>query len=313
MPFIAAAFGRGAEGHMSYILEGTRHPLPFLASSLPALLVVLVWSKRLPDAGRLTRFIWGWGRWFLIASAVLDASFILVFDRSFHKDMEMAFLGLDAAVIGFLFLSNRVKDVFDDFPVPEEPSTHKAIVRSGYKPINYIDEAFGITERMALEDASGEISELLQAVKSAENISAGNWSGLGVRAAEAGKLEDASFLFQAAAQIEPENHIHSRNLCEIFRRLRLHHDAVRYGLTAIRLAPEDPVSHFNLALVQSEYHQNEFALASYRQAVSLAPFYIEAWNNMVLLLKTMGRKEEAQAVFQHALNIQSAQTIQSNT
>jgi len=79
------------------------------------------------------------------------------------------------------------------------------------------------------------------------------------------------------------------------------------------MAPEDPVSHFNLALVQSGYSQNEFALASYREAVRLDPNYREAWNNMGLLLKSMGREHEAHTVFQQALNIKSAKTLQLDT
>lgn len=314
MPFIAAAFGRGADGHMTYILEGTKHPLPFIGSSLPALMIIWIWSKRLPDAGRVTRFIWRWGRWFLIGSAVLDASFIWVLDRSFHQDLESAFMVVDGLVLGFLLLSKRVRDVFDDFPVPEtEPyATYRRGLESRDSS-NDLTNAFHIAEQMALDDVTGHLAQYMREVKSSEHITAGHWSGLGVRAVEAGQLEDASVLFQAAAQIQPQNHIHYRNLCEIFRRRGLHYAAVQAGLTAIRMAPEDPVSHFNLALVQSGYSQNEFALASYREAVRLDPNYREAWNNMGLLLKSMGREHEAHTVFQQALNIKSAKTLQLDT
>ena len=309
LPFIAAAFGRGADGHMAYILEGTKHPLPFIVSSLPALLIIISWSKRVPDAGRVTRFIWAWGRWFLIGSAVLDASFIMVLDRSFHQDLEIILMILDMVVLSFLFLSKRVKDVFSDFPVPEtEPlHTHRR-GRDSRENYNYLTEAFKIAERMALDDVSGEIAQCLRAVKSPEHITAGNWSGLGVRAAEAGHLEDASVLFQAAAQIEPQNHIHPRNLCEVFRRLGLHHAAVTSGLTAMRMAPSDPVSHFNLALVQTEYGQYELALLNYREAVNLSPAYSEAWNNMGLLLKSMGREDEAGYALQQSLKVRDTQS-----
>ena len=119
LPLVAFAFGRGIDGHMSYILEGTKHPFLFLLSSLPALLVILAWSRRLPNAGWSIHFIWEWGRWFLITSVILDTLLILILDRSFSKDLEQIYLFLDSGVLGFLLINQRVRNVFNDFPAPD--------------------------------------------------------------------------------------------------------------------------------------------------------------------------------------------------
>ena len=119
LPLLVFAFGRGIDGHMSYVLEGSKHPFLFLFSCLPTLLVILALTRRLPKAGWFIRSIWEWGRWFLITSLVLDTSLILMLDRSFSKDLEQIYLFLDSSVLCYLLINQRVRNVFNDFPAPD--------------------------------------------------------------------------------------------------------------------------------------------------------------------------------------------------
>lgn len=309
LPLIAFAFGRGVDGHMSYILEGNKHLHLFLIASIPALLVIITWSRRMPNAGWLTRFIWNWGRWFLITSAILDGLLILALDRSFNKDLELIYLVSDGSVLAFLLLAKRVRDVFDDFPDPDLPSTKPIPVKRFSTQIgNPIHEASRIAEQMAKNNISREISDFLCEIKTKEQVHAEDWSALAIRSIEDGELEDAVTFFKAASHVEPENHVYPRNLCETFRRLGLYEAAVKSGLNAVNIAPADPISHFNLALAQSQNGQTELALMSYRQALNINPTYMEAWNNMGILLKSINKQEESEQAIQRSISIQSLRT-----
>ena len=44
---------------------------------------------------------------------------------------------------------------------------------------------------------------------------------------------------------------------------------------------------------------------SYRQALNINPTYMEAWNNMGILLKSINKEEEAQQAIQRSISIQS--------
>lgn len=309
LPLVAFAFGRGIDGHMSYILEGTKHPFLFLLSSLPALLVILAWSRRLPNAGWSIHFIWEWGRWFLITSVILDTLLILILDRSFSKDLEQIYLFLDSGVLGFLLINQRVRNVFNDFPAPDLPSTNTIPVRRVSKLSGAaLHEAFRVAEQMVINDISGEIGHFLREIKTAEKVPAKDWSVLAMRSIEAGQLENAVTFFKAASHLEPNNQIYSRNICEIFRRLGLFDTAVKYGLDAVNIAPDDPISHFNLALAQSQYGQTELSLMSYHKALTIDPSYMEGWSNMGILLKSMGREEEAHQAMQRSISIRTSKT-----
>jgi hypothetical protein len=120
LPFIASAFGSGRDGNMNYILEAEKHPLLFLGCSLPALLVGVAWFRRVPAAGRLTRFIWSWGRWLMMLSALLDIVARLA--SALHPDRGITpfLLMFDGVVVLYLFIAPRARDVFADFPLPDD-------------------------------------------------------------------------------------------------------------------------------------------------------------------------------------------------
>ena len=61
----------------------------------------------------------------------------------------------------------------------------------------------------------------------------------------------------------------------------------------MRLAPEDPIPHFNLGVLMEEQGRREEAVHAYRQAVSRDPDFADAHCNLGLLLESLGRRQEA--------------------
>jgi len=126
LPFIASAFGSGRDGNMNYLLEAEKNPLLFLGCSLPALLVGVAWFRRVPSSGRLTKFIWSWGRWLMILSAVLDIVARLTFGLHPDRGITPFLLMFDGVIVCYLFIAPRARDVFADFPLADDPNKRSA-------------------------------------------------------------------------------------------------------------------------------------------------------------------------------------------
>jgi len=72
---------------------------------------------------------------------------------------------------------------------------------------------------------------------------------------------------------------------------------------AVRLEPDDPILHFNLANALYVLGETDQAAAEFRQAVRYDPDYAEAWNNLGTLLTEGEHRDEAIAAFGRALAV----------
>lgn len=99
----------------------------FLAvlSTVPALLFVYAWSRRKPGAAPLVRKLWKNGIKLFLIAAVLNITIIFVplITVPLHKVDALGWgqVAITVFIIGYLLRSERVRDVFNDFP--EEPDT----------------------------------------------------------------------------------------------------------------------------------------------------------------------------------------------
>ena len=59
----------------------------------------------------------------------------------------------------------------------------------------------------------------MREIKASEQVPAKDWSVLAIRSIDVGQLENKVIFFKAASHLDPNNHIYSNNICEIFRRL----------------------------------------------------------------------------------------------
>jgi hypothetical protein len=100
-----------------------------VATDLPALLLLLAWRFRAPEAGRFWRAIWRQGRVMLVltlvAQLVLLATMhwgpmLLAAPRARGNVLVVSYALLHLYVLGYVLMADRLKAVFQDFPKPAE-------------------------------------------------------------------------------------------------------------------------------------------------------------------------------------------------
>lgn len=96
-------------------------------AAIPAVLLVIAWNKRKPEASALARRLWHRGRALLAASAVLNAVIgllPLVHGRAGGIDyIGVVQLALCGWILVYLYESERVRDTFADFPEEAQASS----------------------------------------------------------------------------------------------------------------------------------------------------------------------------------------------
>ena len=80
-------------------------------------------------------------------------------------------------------------------------------------------------------------------------------------------------------------------------------DALPAFQKVAELMPDDPEAHFNLGVVLKNLGRLDQAVTSYQRAIQLKPDYAEAHSNLGNTLKDFGRLDEAVASYRRALKI----------
>ena len=126
--------GRGAKSGSVSGLKDMVYPndfgffIAFLAT-IPVLILVFAYAKRKPGASGLVRKIWHKGRMLLIVTAVLNLIIIFVpflVDLTYRINMlGWVQLAIAVYVIFYLYSTQRVKDIFADFPKDDPEAAGK--------------------------------------------------------------------------------------------------------------------------------------------------------------------------------------------
>jgi len=116
LPFIVFAVGKNMNGNVNYLLDISNQGAISFISSCPAVVIIFAWTRRRPDAQRLTKIIWKSGRWLLSLSALLDILFRVYIEQGWINDIALSYIVLNTCIILSLIFSTRIKDVFNDFP-----------------------------------------------------------------------------------------------------------------------------------------------------------------------------------------------------
>ncbi len=87
-----------------------------------------------------------------------------------------------------------------------------------------------------------------------------------------------------------------------------YHDAERYFIDVIRLAPANADLQFNLGYVYDRQGKGEQAIACFNQAVQLKPKLDRAWYGMGLAHAALGRHDEAAKALEEAARLQPMNT-----
>lgn len=109
----------------------------------------------------------------------------------------------------------------------------------------------------------------------------------------ASNLEAAEPLLLQALAIEANNSDTLRFLGIISAQRKDYAQALKYFEAAIKVNPQNGITHSNLGNVLFELGQFEKALNAYDNAIALNPTYAEAWSNKGNALYELGRYEDA--------------------
>lgn len=101
-----------------------------LLFGLPALLVIVAWVQRIPNAKGIWRAIWRQGKWLLSLSILSHFAFLVYsagpdilgsYVLTDSARLAVVILGVDVLSLYYLWRSPRVSDVFADFPARPQP------------------------------------------------------------------------------------------------------------------------------------------------------------------------------------------------
>jgi hypothetical protein len=149
-------------------IEDFAHKLsttPLLLSSIPALLVVIAAVKRyLPTAsevGHLMRWSWRNGRWLVLLTILLETVIVPWYVFSGIKKLDVVILlvlYLDVIAVIFLLKSQRVRDVFAEFPQADDQAWLFALQENTL--LAYQDYVSANTVKKHTEEAQLRMDEL---------------------------------------------------------------------------------------------------------------------------------------------------------
>ncbi len=91
----------------------------YMIADIPALMLLYALGARLPKSGTVIRWVWGGGRWLMLASvAIYLALFVLT--RGVNVEIlgraAWASLAFNTLLVSYVLGSNYMKDLFGQFP-----------------------------------------------------------------------------------------------------------------------------------------------------------------------------------------------------
>jgi len=112
---------RGAAGDSMRTIASLIDPM-FIPADVPALILLFTVGARVPNSGSLARFLWRHGK---IVMTLSIATFlgIMVWRQGFvlarYSPADAAEIGVNLALLVYLWLSRYLRDLFSQFPAPD--------------------------------------------------------------------------------------------------------------------------------------------------------------------------------------------------
>lgn len=99
--------------------------LTLVFAAIPAVIVLIAAGARLPRSGTAARFVWRWGREFLLASVILY--FVILGwtngpDIAAIGPITWGFVVINLLIAAYLLSSSYIKDLFAEFPSAPDTS-----------------------------------------------------------------------------------------------------------------------------------------------------------------------------------------------
>jgi hypothetical protein len=95
-----------------------------LLSSLPPLLVLAAFIRRAPKGGPRIRWIWRHGRRLLLSAVIWELALLIVYSLIGRRQIDevlLLFGYIDLMLLAYLLRSQRLRDMFTEFPAPPAP------------------------------------------------------------------------------------------------------------------------------------------------------------------------------------------------
>lgn len=283
----------------------------YFPSSLLSFLLLYTWFNRIPEAGGFWRWVWRWGRAFLMLAYLWSLGALVslnsaVFLRTDHRHFEAALVlvAIDLLALAYLARSKQVRAVFASFPQPVDlkAQLNEAKEKAASRQQLIRDARLNAPIAQTAEQQSVEAH--WRAEISSQPTSALPWLELGVLAYQCGQQEQALTLMEEAQALEPTNPVVLRNLCELLRQRGRLAQALDYGRQAVEAAPGDEISRLNLAQALVDNRDIDQAIEQYHRLLEVNPHHVQGWLNLAALLKHQGRKEDAAAACEAVLLIE---------
>ncbi len=129
----------------------------------------------------------------------------------------------------------------------------------------------------------------------------------GIVAYRKGRLSEAIERMEKSMQLAPSVALYPRNMCEIYRGAGRLDDALRVGLRATELSPEDSRAFFNLALIRYERLELDEAVANSDQAIALDPDFAEAHFEKAEALLLAGKMRDGWESYEWRFKLKQAE------
>jgi Tfp pilus assembly protein PilF len=150
---------------------------------------------------------------------------------------------------------------------------------------------------------AGKADELLQkALKISPHNAAANFN-MGLLKAERNELKGAEKHLKAALKADPQMAQAAYNLCVVTSKDRIQ-EAVTYCKKAANLRPQEPKYAYTLAFYQLQKGDEKDAVGTLKTLLERQPAYVDAYDLLGGTYEKQGRKEEAEKVYQKALEIE---------
>lgn len=256
------------ETHWAYLLCG-----------IPSLVLLADVGFRIPNSGGLARWIWRNGRWLLASSILLHVVIAIglgLIKPEWHIPIEqILFFTLDALGLRFIFKSQRVKDVFADFPAQPEKVEKKHVKPAQASQVEG-DNPVGDKAAKNVSKAPPAPAVPLPAMPDVLKVGVGEALQFGISCHQNGQLELAEQVYMQILANYPDNADALHLMGVINHQRGIRDEAERLILKAIAVQPNAAVYYGNLGRVYHAQGRMTEAIARYEQALQIQPDFPDA-------------------------------------
>ncbi len=99
-------------------------------------------------------------------------------------------------------------------------------------------------------------------------------------------------------------------MSRMFMKLGMHKQALSEAEAAVMIRPEDPLLHYDKAIVLTALKDYEAALIEYDEVIKLNPRNCKAYYNAAILLDRIGKHDEAKPYYQKFIDMSSIRNVE---